>query len=184
MPFPVGHTLAGCAVALAVIPSDTPYSWGAWALCLASANLPDLDFVPGFIANKPMAYHRGPSHSPVAGVFAALLGASLLTWTSLPWLTGAALIFLAYLSHVGLDYFTAGGGVLFGWPFTYRAWRAHRSLFPRVTLGRTRQSFCLSLATRRVLWASLTEALLLGPGVALFAFARSFGLLPIDSFPF
>jgi membrane-bound metal-dependent hydrolase YbcI (DUF457 family) len=184
MPFPVGHTLAGCAVALALIPSGTPHAWEAWTLCLVSANLPDLDFLPGFLADKPMAFHRGPSHSPVAGIIAAVVGASLMTWASLPWAFSVVLIFLAYGSHVGLDYFTQGRGVLLGWPISSRPARAAHPWFARVTLGQTRQSFCLSLATRRVLRASLIEALLVGPGVALFAAARSLDLLPVISVPF
>ena len=184
MPFPVGHTLGGCALALAVIPSDTPHAWEAWALCLVSANLPDLDFIPGFLAGKPLAFHRGPSHSPAAGLLAALLGASLFTWSSIPWLTRAALIFLAYISHVGLDYFTKGGGVLFGWPFTPYRSRAAHPWFPAVTLGRTWRSFWVSLGSRRVLWCMWIELLLLGPGVALLALARRLALLPVSSLPF
>jgi hypothetical protein len=41
MPSPIGHTLAGCAVALALIPPGISQAWEAWACCLISANLPD-----------------------------------------------------------------------------------------------------------------------------------------------
>ena len=68
MPSPIGHTLAGCAVALALIPPGMPQAWEAWAVCLISANLPDTDFIPGLLVGNPRAIHRGPSHTIIAAL--------------------------------------------------------------------------------------------------------------------
>jgi inner membrane protein len=178
MPSPIGHTLAGCAVASALIPPGAPQAWEVWALCLISANLPDVDFIPGLLTRNPRAWHRGPSHSVMAALVVAGLGASLVTWPSMPWLTRAGLIFLAYGSHVGLDYFTPGRGVLLGWPFSCQRHRASHPWFLSVPFGMTRQEG----GTRRGSWHLLRaigrEVLLMSPGVIVLALARGLLWLP------
>lgn len=169
---PIGHTLAGCAVALILIPAGLPQAWEAWTLCLVSANLADFDFMPGVLAGKPRAFHRGPSHS-VVGVIAAGLGASLWTWSPMSWLARTALIFLAYASHVVLDCYTPGRGILLDWPFSRRRYQAARPWLLSVTFGATRQS--LWVRSWRLLRAVGREVLFIAPAVAVLACAR--GLL-------
>jgi membrane-bound metal-dependent hydrolase YbcI (DUF457 family) len=182
MPSPIGHTLAGCAVALALIPPQMSQAWQAWALCLISSNLPDLDFIPGLLTGNPRAFHRGPSHSLTAAFIVAGLGASLWIGSPLPWLTRAGLIFLAYGSHVGLDYFTPGRGVLLSWPISRRRYQATNPCFWSVTLMDTRQD--LWMRSKRLLWAVEREVLLVAPAVAVLAFARALTWLPLRNFPF
>jgi membrane-bound metal-dependent hydrolase YbcI (DUF457 family) len=172
MPSPIGHTLAGCAVALALIPPQMPQAWEAWAFCLISANLPDMDFIPGFLTDNPRAFHRGPSHSMLAAFVAAVLGASLWIGSSLPWLTRAGVIFLAYVSHVGLDYHTPGRGVLLGWPISYRRYQAAHPWFWSMPVGTTRRGFWVRSESRHLLAAIGREVLLISPSVAVLAFAR------------
>jgi membrane-bound metal-dependent hydrolase YbcI (DUF457 family) len=186
MPSPIGHTLAGCAVALALTPPQMSQSqaWQAWALCVISANLADMDFIPGLITGDPRHFHRGPSHSLMAAIVVAGLGASLLTWWSVPWLTRAGLIFLAYASHVGLDYFTPGRGVLLSWPISHRRYQAAYPWFRGITLGKTRQSFFFEIDPKHLLAAIRREVLLVAPGVAVLALARTLTWLPLGNFLF
>jgi LexA-binding, inner membrane-associated putative hydrolase len=184
MPSPVGHTLAGCAVALALTPPQMSQAWQAWALCVISANLADMDFIPGLLTGDPRRFHRGPSHSLMAAVVVAALGASLLTWWSVPWLTRAGLIFLAYASHVGLDYFTPGRGVLLSWPISHRRYQAAYPWFRSITPGKTRQSFSFEIDTKPLLAAIRREILLVAPGVAVLALARVLTWLPLRDVPF
>lgn len=172
MPSPIGHTLAGCAVAFALIPSGTPQAGEAWALCLISANLPDVDFIPGLLVGNPRAFHRGPSHSVTAALVAAVLGASLLTWSSVPWLTRAGLIFLAYVSHLALDYFTPGRGVLLAWPLSHQRYRATRPWFLSVSPEKAYEAFRDGRGRRHLLRAIGREILLISPSVVLVALAR------------
>jgi membrane-bound metal-dependent hydrolase YbcI (DUF457 family) len=181
MPSPIGHTLAGCAVALVLIPPQMPQAWQAWAVCLISANLPDLDFIPGLLTGNPRAYHRGPSHSLMAALLAAGLGAFLWIGSPLPWLTRAGLIFIAYGSHVGLDYFTPGRGVLLSWPISRRRYQATRPCFRSVTLMNTRHDSWMR--SKYLLWAVEKEVLLVAPGVAVLACARALTWLPLRNFP-
>jgi inner membrane protein len=179
MPSPIGHTLAGCAVALALIPPDMPQGWEGWAWCLISANLADIDFTPGLLVGNPRALHRGPSHSLLGAVVAAALGALLWTWSALPWPTRVELIFLAYGSHVGLDYFTPGRGVLLGWPFSSRRSRAAHPWFLSATVRKTRHHVETRGGRRQFLRAIGREVLLLGPGIILLACARGLSWLPL-----
>ena len=183
MPSPIGHTLAGCAVALALTPPQMSQAWQAWALCVISANLADMDFIPGLLTGDPRHFHRGPSHSLMAAVVVAALGASLLTWWSVPWLTRAGLIFLAYASHVGLDYFTPGRGVLLSWPISHRRYQAAYPWFRDIRLGKMRQSF-FQIDTKDLRMAIRREVLLVAPGVAVLAFARALTWLPLRDVPF
>jgi len=181
---PIGHTLAGCAVALACIPPQMPQAWEAWPWCLISANLADMDFSPGLLTGSPRAFHRGPSHSLIAAFAVAGIGASLWTESPLPWLMRAGLILLAYGSHVGLDYFTPGRGVLLGWPISHRRHRAVRPWFQSVSVRKTRQSLWVRIEARRLLQAIGREVLLVAPGVAVLACARGLTWLPLRNFPF
>jgi inner membrane protein len=177
MPSPIGHTLAGCAVAFAFIPPGMPQAWEAWMLCLISANLPDVDFIPGLFTGNPRAFHRGPSHSVMAALIAAGLGASLLMWFSMPWLMRAELIFLAYGSHVALDYSTPGRGVLLGWPFWHQRQRASHPWFLSVPFGRTHQATGTRRGSRHLLRAFKREILLMSPCVVVLALLRGLSWL-------
>ena len=183
MPSPIGHTLAGCAVGLALIPSQMPQAWEAWAWCLIGANLPDVDFLPGFLSGSPRTFHRGPSHSLMAAFVAAGLAATLWMDSPLPWFTRAGLMFLAYGSHVGLDYFTPGRGVLLSWPISHRRYQAARPHFRSIPFGKTRRGFWVRHESRRLLGAIGREVLLIAPGVAVLAFARGLTWLPLGNVP-
>jgi len=181
MPSPIGHTLAGCAVALALIPPQMPQAWQAWTLCLVSANLPDVDFIPGLLSGDPRAFHRGPSHSLTAAFVVAGLGAALWMGSSLPWLTRAGLIFFAYSSHVVLDFFTPGRGVLLSWPISRRRYQATCPCFRSVTIMDTRQDW--GMRSKGLLWAVEREILLVAPAAAGLALARALSWLPLWNFP-
>jgi membrane-bound metal-dependent hydrolase YbcI (DUF457 family) len=171
MPSPIGHTLAGCAVALALIPPGIPQAWEAWACCLISANLPDADFIPGLLTGNPRAFHRGASHTIMATFIVAATGASLWTWAAMPWLVRAGLIFVAYASHVGLDYLTPGRGLMMGWPLSRRRYQAGRPWFLSVTVRKTRHPVKMKGGRWYLLRAIRREILLISPGVIILALA-------------
>jgi membrane-bound metal-dependent hydrolase YbcI (DUF457 family) len=171
MPSPIGHTLAGCAVALALIPPGIPQAWEAWACCLISANLADVDFIPGLLTGNPRAFHRGASHTIVAAFIMAAIGASLWTWSAMPWLVRAGIIFVAYASHVGLDYLTPGRGLLMGWPLSRRRYQAERPWFLSVTITKTRHHVKMRGEHWQNLRAIRREILLMSPVVIILALA-------------
>jgi membrane-bound metal-dependent hydrolase YbcI (DUF457 family) len=92
---------------------------------LIVANLPDFDFIPGYLMGDAARFHWGPSHSITAAVFAGLV-AGLVCWK---WRGGflrpALIIFAAWASHVLLDLLLGPvRGAPFGlelyWPFSHR----------------------------------------------------------------
>ena len=81
--------------------------------------LADLDSVVGIVSGQFGRYHNNLTHSLIFGLLAALMSAIVLGWgqqsSFFQWLMVA---FLAYESHVFLDYLTFGRGVMLFWPFS------------------------------------------------------------------
>ena len=127
MPLPIAHSAAGLAgyVAFKKANPDSPPKQEIFVLglCLFLANLPDLDFIPGFLCGDPGRFHHGPSHSFVVG----LVGVLIFYRFACYWLTGISkkrlfgCCFVSLLSHPILDYFSADTSKPFGvplfWPF-------------------------------------------------------------------
>ena len=116
MPTPIGHALAGLAVAGAARRSHLPGRHIAMlALCAAA---PDLDLVLRLFDG--VNHHRGPSHSLAAAALVAFATAWLRrAGVDLP---GASLMGAAWASHVVLDYFgldtSPPSGEMALWPFS------------------------------------------------------------------
>jgi membrane-bound metal-dependent hydrolase YbcI (DUF457 family) len=116
MPTPIGHALAGLAVAGAAGGARLPGRHvGILALCAAA---PDLDLVLRLIDG--VNHHRGPSHSFAMAVLVAL-GTVFLRRAGLG-LPAPALMGAAWASHVVLDYFgldtSPPVGEMALWPFS------------------------------------------------------------------
>ncbi len=176
MPSPLGHTLAGYALARLMAPGSRTGT----VQTLTAANLPDLDYLVGFATGEGGRAHGGPSHS---------LGAALLCGAAAGLLTpgkrfGATfgLVTAAYTSHVLLDYLSkvapdeeddSDEGVPLLWPLTSRRFAAPRQVFLTIeTTGRRALTLRRPLTLRRLLnrhnaRALLREAAALLPAVAL-----------------
>ena len=127
MLLPIAHSAAGLAGYLAfkkANPDSSPkQEIFVLGLCLFLANLPDLDFIPGFLCGDPGRFHHGPSHSFVVG----LVGVLIFYRFACYWLTGISkkrifgCCLVSLLSHPVLDYFSADTSKPFGvplfWPF-------------------------------------------------------------------
>jgi hypothetical protein len=92
----------------------------------------------------------------------------------MPWLVRAGLIFVAYASHVGLDYVTPGRPLLMNWPLSRRRYQAGRPWFLSVTARKTRHDAATSGEPWHLLQAIGREILLISPGVVMLALARKF----------
>ena len=118
MPSPIGHALAGVAVAwTADLVDGRRSSPRLVATCAGLAMLPDVDLlVPGF--------HRTATHSISAAVVVFIIAAAVTEQvTHHGWRT-AVLCALAYASHVLLDWLGADRfpprGIQMLWPFSHR----------------------------------------------------------------
>lgn len=93
-------------------------------LAALMANLPDADFLPGYLVGDPRAFHRYALHSIPAAVLAGAVAGACF-WRRRGWFVSYwAVMTLIYASHVLLDLFEADAaypiGVQLLWPFTER----------------------------------------------------------------
>jgi inner membrane protein len=172
MPSPVGHSLAGYIIYRATGQLIGLPRWQLLGLSLLSANLADLDFIPGLLADDPNRYHHGISHS--IG-FAALWAATCSLWPALLKKAAVgqtfALFFGLYSSHLVLDWLsvdtTAPYGIPFLWPLNDAYHIAPFAFLPDIQRATSRGAFLPSLLSLHNLWAVSIECLGLVPVILL-----------------
>jgi membrane-bound metal-dependent hydrolase YbcI (DUF457 family) len=121
--------------------------WRRAAVFMFLGNLPDMDFLVGFVIGFPGMLHRGFSHTVLAAVTFGVAAGAFVRWRWGERFGPAACAFGAvYLSHLVLDYFTidtrppAGGQFL--WPFSSEYFIAPVTFFGEIYIdGRTRAAF-------------------------------------------
>jgi inner membrane protein len=176
MPLPIGHALTGIAFFQTRPGLFFKNKCADMFFFAFLANLPDADFLPGFMLGFPNLYHHGIFHS---------LGAALAVTAAIGWIfyqkqrhfwRFAALVFLLFYSHLLLDYFTkdftAPYGLPLFWPFSKNYYIAAHPIFINITRSTHSANFFSSLLSRHNLEAALLEILLLGGLVILAGTAR------------
>ena len=91
-----------------------------FGLILCALMAPDGDVILGPLRGKSITeYHNGFSHSLTCAVlFAPLFGWLIYRVCGMPWRWGTLLSLACYLSHLALDAFSVGRGILLFWPFS------------------------------------------------------------------
>lgn len=165
MPSPLGHVLAGQAVAR-LFRADSRRARLSTVLWAVAA---DVDLVPGLLKQNPDAEHKKITHSFGAAVVA---GAMAGLWGRLrgEHFGGAsARATAAYASHVALDLLGEGAadGMPIAWPLS--AWRVTSPVvwFEAITSQSAKYGFCKGLLRRRNLAAVAREVVTLLPAVWL-----------------
>jgi inner membrane protein len=129
MATPIGHALAGYAVYLAGTSLKSRRTILFW-LCLLMAIAPDFDFIPGILQGQPNLYHQGLSHSLGAGLLVSVAAALIISKGAM-W-KNWSLLFVAYASHLALDFFAPDGRPPYGqplfWPISNEYYFAPTSL--------------------------------------------------------
>lgn len=116
MATPLGHVLAGYAIygfARAPKAGEQP---GLALLGVFMAAAPDLDLIPGLVVGLPVLYHGGISHSLGFAVLTSLGAAGIFRMRGKAFLPALALGFLAYSSHLFLDWLGPDGRPPYGIP--------------------------------------------------------------------
>jgi membrane-bound metal-dependent hydrolase YbcI (DUF457 family) len=106
MATPIGHALAGYAVCSWARGKEDREGRDLLILCVVLAMAPDLDFLPGLFVGTPALFHQGVTHS-IGFALAVSLGTAgmyHLGTRRRPFYTVFSLGFLAYTSHLLLDY--------------------------------------------------------------------------------
>ncbi|OFW31267.1 MAG: hypothetical protein A3H97_25020 [Acidobacteria bacterium RIFCSPLOWO2_02_FULL_65_29] len=184
MPSPVGHALAGVAVALAGNRQPTPFSFRRflrqpltlWAVALAA--LPDADLLlPGF--------HRSVTHSVFTTLAITILAIAVtgkVTRAGLGardsdvgWRIAWGVVLMcaaAHASHIVLDWLGADqsrpAGIRALWPWSDRWYISGWDVFPRTERYRMFSGASIAINLRTLAW----ELLLMGPIVAALSWWR------------
>jgi membrane-bound metal-dependent hydrolase YbcI (DUF457 family) len=118
MPLPLGHVAIGLAAN--ELASETRAPLGRLkviVLIFILSNLPDVDIVIGLLWHwNGCAFHRGPTHSLLFAILAALFYVRLSRRSSFFPTMSVRACFLIVLSHVLADYFLTNSAVSLFWP--------------------------------------------------------------------
>jgi membrane-bound metal-dependent hydrolase YbcI (DUF457 family) len=166
MPSPVGHSLSGIAAYLLLVRSKRSYLLLLFFIFFA--NLPDLDFIPGWLVNQPNLFHRGLSHSffmaGMIGVTVGLVVRLAGRGKALP--AAMAVIFLCCF-HIILDLFSVDYGTPPGfkilWPFRDEHYIAPNVIFMNITRSPLPEEFFRSLFNTHNLKAVINEIVIFLP---------------------
>jgi inner membrane protein len=151
-----------------------PASWQRALGFMALANLPDADFLLGFVLGHPGTFHRGVSHTVLA---AFLVGAGLatLTWwrRGHPWWPSALVFTAVYGSHLFLDAWSADArapsGAAFFWPLSDAYFIFPIALFTEIFIdGHSRSGFLTSILRWETVLVLAREAVIALAVLAVF----------------
>ena len=119
MPLPLGHAAIGWTThALVSRKNPSLHDWRQVIFVTLLANLPDIDIVIGLLLyGNGSALHRGPTHSLLFALLAALLASNTWRLGHLFPRVDFGICFLPILSHVLADFFFTSSPVSFCWPF-------------------------------------------------------------------
>lgn len=172
MPLPLAHSLVGYEFAAATGVRFRKHTVTAALFSLVVANLPDLDFIPGALANEPVLYHRAIAHTLPAAVLCGLIISAVVTRFGRRFGEIALLGFLVYSSHLFADMVHFGGGnigVQIFWPID-DGWYAIKTPLMHTstpllhfTRGQDSAGFFASFFSLSFLRASVLQALLFAP---------------------
>lgn len=180
MPTPIGHGLAGLAVANAgrgrtLRPTPALFLGAAFLACL-----PDADLALGFLIGDPDRFHHGPAHSLAFAAVIAVVTAVLSWRLETGRLRLAFIAFAAVASHGFLDMLrtadTPRAGVQYLWPlsqdFMNLPWHI---LYHAPELD----AFTPSVAALYLVRNAVAEIVIVGPFLALTVLWRKFRRRPL-----
>ncbi len=188
MPSPVGHSLGGFSVYLYLTVRRKGALWLV-VFCVLVTNLPDLDFLPGWLAGEPNLFHRGGSHSifvalvvgVVAGLVAKLTGKG-------KFIPVASAAFVLYGLHLVLDLFCVDNSTPRGfqmlWPLNDDYYIAPMTIFGDITRSPVAAEFFQSLFSAHNFRAVINEIVLFLPPLMLLWGIRGRGVVETGEYRF
>jgi inner membrane protein len=171
MPTPVAHSLAGLAIHTGTRKPGLPQTARLLYL-IALANLPDVDFIPGYLVGNPARYHWGPTHSLFAALVAGAVSAAFATRRQHRFVPVFALAGFTYLSHILLDLVTGRAinpsiGLELFWPFSNARYLANWPVFQMAPHSIVYEGPLQALFSREILPVIARELAVMIPVVAL-----------------
>jgi membrane-bound metal-dependent hydrolase YbcI (DUF457 family) len=166
MALPIAHATAGYLLHRLDRRRTGFRGWPRALAFMAIANLPDADFLVGFVTGRPGAFHRGVSHTLLAAaVVGVVLGAfSRWRWGD-RWLPASLAFGGVYASHLLLDALTVDvrgpAGAQFLWPFSDAFLIAPVTIFHEIIIdGGSRLGFLRSVLAWQTVEVLAREAAL------------------------
>jgi len=181
MPLPIAHSMMGYAIAEVAEAANvrlTNKKWFNVSIFVTLANLPDIDFLPGFLLGEPNRYHQWFTHSLGFAFLAGLFGA-LFYWQRQNQTDRQAdgfgrcgvFIGLAVLSHIMLDLLTWDAtppkGMMLFWPFDKKHYDVRWDFFLSSRRDNVSTTFFSSLLNWYNFKIVLREFLIMAPIVGL-----------------
>jgi inner membrane protein len=172
MPSPVAHTLTGYVIYRLASCDCDRIGWKRLFLYCACSNLPDLDFVPGFLSGVPNQFHHGISHSLGFSIgFGLLMSLALFFMKNQSLLRNFVIFFSLYFSHLLLDLLSYDSSQPYGlpilWPITDNYHISPISVFLDIQRDSVSETFIRSLFSFHNFLAVLVESIIFLPLVAL-----------------
>ncbi len=186
MPLPVAHSLMGYAIAKTTKVRLARKNWLNVLIFATLANLPDIDFLPGFLVGEPNRYHHFLVHSISFALCIGLIGGMIFWqrgrnsakshlgyggvggWGFWPYFLT---ISLAVFSHCILDLLTEDSappyGMVLFWPFDVGYYDTDWHFFTAVDKSNASATFFTSLLTWYNFKVALREFLIMLPVIGL-----------------
>jgi membrane-bound metal-dependent hydrolase YbcI (DUF457 family) len=187
MPLPVGHSLMGYVLSDITKVRLAKKKWCNVLIFAALANLPDIDFLPGYLVGRPNSFHHSFVHSLGFALFVGLAGGLIYYWRQrrkpMPpmelqeatpgfWPYFVA-ISVAVFSHCVLDMFTVDSSTPNGmpvlWPIAtgYYDVDARWDVFASINKSNDSATFIQSLLQWHNVKVAIQEFLVMGTLVGL-----------------
>lgn len=165
MALPIAHATAGYVVHRL---DRRATAWAVWSRGLAFmaiGNLPDADFLVGFLLGRPGAFHRGISHTVLAALVFGVVAGTFVWWRRWDrWWPATLLCAGAYGTHLLIDFFTIDqrppAGAQFLWPLSDAYYLSPLTIFGEILIdGRSREGFLRSVLAWPTVGVLAREAL-------------------------
>ena len=188
MALPIAHAAAGYLVHRATRRDDAAPAaggrrssddWRRAALFMFLGNVPDLDFLVGFVLGRPGMFHRGVSHTVLAAIVFGVAVGAWTAWRGRGRFGATALAFgAAWASHLVIDALTIDHrpplGAQFFWPLSSEYFVAPFTIFSEILIdGRTRADFLRTTVNWSAVLVLLREAVIVGVAVGAWYLVRA-----------
>lgn len=168
MALPIAHATAGYLVHRLDRRRCRSAGWPRAIAFLAIGNLPDVDFLFGFLIGRPGAFHRGITHTLLAAIVFGLGAGTFVWWRRQDrWWPATLLCGAAYASHLLVDAFTIDqrgpAGAQFFWPLSAAYYISPVTIFGEILIdGASREGFIWSIVAWPTVRVLAREMLIAG----------------------
>ncbi|NUO80896.1 metal-dependent hydrolase [candidate division KSB1 bacterium] len=167
MPLPLGHSLMGYTIAAGSRFKLSPNVWMNIFIFALLANLPDIDYLPGYLKGLPNRYHHHEIHSLGFAALMGLVGGLVYLRMAGKFWACFLPIFFAVSSHLLLDLvtedFSEPHGMMLLWPLNSEFYDVSWKIFKSVNKSNHSADFFSSLFTLHNLRVVLIELMIMLP---------------------